>query len=126
MDRPNKTCPACCEEIARAAMRCSHCGTRQPDAPLMHRDLPGRVAGGVCTAISLQLNVDPLLVRVAFVLSLAFSFGLAFWAYALVWVLTPFEAEGRTPAAQAIDWLKGVFSKPVAAAPDGPGSPPQP
>ena len=54
-----------------------------------------------------------------------FLFGLVFWGYALIWVLTPFEAVGRTPAAQAADWLKGVFSKPVAPAPEGPGSPPQ-
>ncbi|MBK7858540.1 MAG: PspC domain-containing protein [Archangiaceae bacterium] len=107
----NKTCPACCEEIARRAIRCSHCGSRQPDAPLMHRALPGRVAGGVCTALSLQLGWDPVLVRVLFVLSLAVSAGLTFWGYALLWVLTPFEAEGQSPAAQTFDWLKHLFAR---------------
>lgn len=124
MDRPNKTCPACCEEIARAAIRCSHCGARQPDAPLMHRDVPGRIAGGVCSAIALQLNVDATLVRLIFVLSLAFSLGLVFWGYAIVWVLTPFSVDGQTPAVRAIDWLKSLFTKPAAA--EVTGSPPQP
>ena len=106
-----KTCPACCEEIARRAIRCPHCTSRQPDAPLMHRGLPGRVAGGVCAALSLQLGVDPVLVRVLFVLSLALSAGVAFWGYALLWVLTPYEPEGQTPLKREVDWVKGVFTR---------------
>ena len=67
--------------------------------------------GGVCAAISLQLGIDAVLVRVVFVLSLALSAGLTFWGYALLWVLTPFEADGAAPASQAMDWVKGLFSK---------------
>lgn len=107
----NKTCPACCEEIARRAVRCPHCTSRQPDAALMHRGLPGRVAGGVCAALSLQLGWDPVMVRVLFVLSLALSAGITFWAYALLWALTPLEPQGATPVAQAGEWVRGVFSK---------------
>jgi phage shock protein PspC (stress-responsive transcriptional regulator) len=110
-----KTCPACCEEIARRATRCPHCTSRQPDAPLMHRGVPGRVAGGVCAALSLQLGLDAVLVRVLFVLSLALSVGLTFWAYALLWVLTPLDADGPTPVKQASEWVKGVFSRADAA-----------
>jgi phage shock protein PspC (stress-responsive transcriptional regulator) len=120
MDRPNKLCPACCEEIARKAVRCPHCTSRQPDAPLMHRAVPGRVLGGVCAALSLQLGLDPVLVRVGFVVSLALSAGLVFWVYALLWVLTPFESDGPTPAVQAVEWVKGVFSKSSEPAPDSP------
>jgi phage shock protein PspC (stress-responsive transcriptional regulator) len=90
----------------------------------MHRDVPGRVAGGVCAALSLQLGLDPVLVRVAFVISLALSVGLVFWGYALLWVLTPFEVDGPAPAAQAVDWVKGLFNKPSAPEP-AEGSPPQ-
>lgn len=111
----NKTCPACCEELARRATRCPHCTSRQPDAPLMHRAVPGRVAGGVCAALSLQLGLDAVLIRVAFIVSLAFSAGLTFWAYALLWALTPFEADGKAPVSQASDWVKSVFSRADAA-----------
>ncbi len=106
-----KTCPACREEIARRASRCPHCTSRQPDAALMHRNVPGRVAGGVCAALSLQWGWDPVLVRVLFVLSLAATGGLAFWAYALLWVLTPYEADGSTPVKQGSEWVKGVFTR---------------
>jgi phage shock protein PspC (stress-responsive transcriptional regulator) len=110
-----KTCPACCEEIARRAVRCPHCTSRQPDAPLMHRGVPGRVAGGVCAAISLQLGWDAVLVRVLFVLSLAITGGLTFWGYALLWALTPLEPEGKAPISQAAEWVKGIFSRADAA-----------
>jgi phage shock protein PspC (stress-responsive transcriptional regulator) len=91
----------------------------------MHRDVPGRVAGGVCAALSLQLGIDPVLVRVAFVISLALSVGLAFWGYALLWVLTPFEVDAAAPAVQARDWVAGLFNKssfnkPSAPAEDSP------
>lgn len=108
---PKKTCPACCEEIARRAVRCPHCTSRQPDAPLMHRGVPGRVLGGVCAALSLQLGWDAVLIRVIFVLSLAFSAGLTFWGYALLWVMTPLDSDGKPPLNQGVDWLKNLFSK---------------
>ena len=111
MNGTSKTCPACGEEISRRAIRCSHCTSRQPDAPLMHRNVPGRVLGGVCAALSLQFGIDAVMVRVLFVLSLAISGGLTFWGYALLWVLTPFEVDGVAPAPRAVDWLKGLFSK---------------
>jgi phage shock protein C len=111
MDDAHKTCPACCEEIARKAIRCPHCTSRQPDAPLMHRGIPGRVIGGVCAAISLQLGWDPVFVRVMFILSLAFSVGLTSWAYVLLWVLTPLEADAKTPVQQATEWVKGIFAR---------------
>ena len=93
------------------ASRCPHCTSRQPDAPLMHRNVPGRVAGGVCAALSLQLGWDAVFVRVLFILSLAVTGGAAFWAYALLWVLTPFDADGSTPAKQSAEWVKGVFTR---------------
>ena len=77
----------------------------------MHRDLPGRLLGGVCSALALQFNVDPVLVRVVFAISLALSVGLTFWAYLMIWVMTPFRPDSHPPARQAIDWVKGVFSK---------------
>jgi phage shock protein PspC (stress-responsive transcriptional regulator) len=124
MDTANNTIPACAEEIARRAVRCPHCTSRQPDAPLMHRNVPGRVLGGVCAAISLQLGIDAVLVRVAFVVSLAVSAGLSFWIYGLLWVLTPFETDGVAPFVQAFDWLKRLFRGVDAETPSQGDNPP--
>ncbi len=91
----------------------------------MHRNIPGRVAGGVCAALSLQLGIDAVLIRVMFVLSLALSAGLSFWAYALLWLLTPYEADGQSPISQSFDWAKGILGRADAAlAPSSPGAPP--
>jgi phage shock protein PspC (stress-responsive transcriptional regulator) len=91
----------------------------------MHRNIPGRVLGGVCAALSLQLGIDAVLIRVVFVLSLALSVGLSFWAYALLWVLTPFEADGESPIVRSFDWAKGILGRADAAvAPSTGTSPP--
>ena len=106
-----KTCPACLQSIDLRAIKCSNCGSRQPDAPLMHRNLPGRVISGVCAALSLQFGWDPMLVRVLLVTSAALTGGMVLWAYALIWFLTPFEVRGKAPATRLFDWLTNLFSK---------------
>ena len=113
-----KTCPACLQSIDGRALKCSHCGSRQPDAPLMHRNLPGRVVGGVCAALSLQFGWDPMLVRVLIVTCAALTGGLVLWAYAVIWFTTPFDPRGRAPATRLFDWLSGIFSR--AEAPSTP------
>jgi phage shock protein PspC (stress-responsive transcriptional regulator) len=106
-----KNCPACFEAIDLRAIKCSHCAARQPDAPLMHRGVPGRVMGGVCAALSLQLGWDPVLIRVLLVSSIALTGGLALWVYGLVWFLTPFETLGRAPATRLADALSNLFGR---------------
>ena len=113
-----KSCPACLQSIDALAIKCSSCGSRQPDAPLMHRNLPGRVLGGVCAALSLQLGWDPVLIRVLLVVSIVATGALTLWAYALVWFLTPFDVQGKAPATRLIDWLSNLFSKPSVPSSD--------
>lgn len=116
----NKTCPACFQTIDARALKCAHCGSRQPDAPLMYRAQPGRVLGGVCAAISLQWGWDPVLVRVLMVVSIVATGFLSLWAYALIWFLTPFEPAGKPPATKLIDGLSNLFSRDgVPSSPDG-------
>ena len=104
-----KTCPACFQSIDSRALRCSGCGTRQPDAPAMHRDVPGRLLGGVCASIAMQFGWDVTLVRAVLVASLAFTAGMGVWLYAILWLLTPFEAQGKSPAHKAMDAVGGLF-----------------
>ncbi len=106
-----KNCPACLQSIDARAIKCSHCASRQPDAPMMHRNVPGRVLGGVCAALSLQFGWDPTLIRVLLMTCAALTGGLVLWAYALLWFLTPFDVLGKAPATRAFDSLSNVFSK---------------
>lgn len=46
---------------------------------------------GVCGGIAEYFNIDPLIVRVAF-LVLAICGSLGFWAYILLWLLAPKKA----------------------------------
>ncbi|HVE87119.1 MAG TPA: PspC domain-containing protein [Myxococcales bacterium] len=113
-----KTCPTCRSEIEAAAFRCPHCRARQPDVPPMHRDAPGRMLAGVCAAIGRELQIDVTLVRIAFALACLLSGGLAFGAYVMIWVLTPFQPGGRAPATRALDWLEGLLGSSTMPRPD--------
>lgn len=113
-----KTCPTCRSEIEAGALRCPHCRARQPDAPPMHRDAPGRMLGGVCAGLARELQVDATLVRVVFAAACLISGGLAFGAYIVIWALTPFQAGGRAPATRALDWLEGLLGSSTTPRPD--------
>lgn len=109
-DTTSKTCPACFKDIDSRATRCSFCTQLQGDVPGLSRDVPGRVAGGVCAAIAQHFNWDPTLMRVAFVVSLALLGPVPLWAYLAVWLATPFAAGGKAPLTRFIDALSNLFS----------------
>lgn len=111
---PTRTCAACATEIPERAEKCPRCRSRQPGAPPMHRGVPGRLVGGVCAMLARELGVDPLLVRIGFVLLAVLSLGVAFWGYVLLWLATPPSETEHAPAKRALDWLGGLFSSPQA------------
>jgi len=45
--------------------------------------------GGICAGISDFLNINVYWVRIAFLLSIVFSFGIAFWSYVILWLFLP-------------------------------------
>lgn len=62
--------------------------------PRLRRDPQTAVVAGVCSGLAQRLLVDPLVLRIAFVLAtLAGGVGLA--AYVVAWAAVP-AAEGRT------------------------------
>lgn len=107
-----KSCPSCRESIDTGAIRCPHCAQRQPDAPGFYRDVPGRLAGGVCAALALHFNWDVTVMRVVVVALAAVSGGVVFWAYLAFWVMTPFTREGRAPAQRLVEWAGELFAPP--------------
>jgi len=60
----------------------------------VHRDPQRGVIAGVCAGLADRLNVDPFLVRAAFVAAAAAG-GVGVIAYALAWLLIPAETTGR-------------------------------
>ena len=56
-----------------------------------------RVVAGVCGGIGRYLGVDPVLLRIAFIV-LALANGLGVIAYVVAWVAIPEERPGRQPA----------------------------
>ncbi|MEV0591968.1 ATP-binding protein [Nonomuraea cavernae] len=73
------------------------------DAPYrrMTRPMEGRLVGGVAQGLASQLKLDPVVVRLMFVL-LSVVDGVGFVAYAVLWMIVPREPhEGHAPAR---DW----------------------
>jgi phage shock protein PspC (stress-responsive transcriptional regulator) len=57
------------------------------------RSRKDRILGGVCGGVGNYLNIDPVIVRVIWAVSL-FIFGTGFLAYILGWILIPEEPIG--------------------------------
>lgn len=47
-----------------------------------------RKIGGVCGGLAEYFNIDPLLVRIAFIV-LVLGVGTGLWAYIILWLLAP-------------------------------------
>jgi phage shock protein PspC (stress-responsive transcriptional regulator) len=64
----------------------------------------------VCAGIAQQLQVDPTLVRVAFALLAVISIGLAFWAYVVLWAITPTARFEDPPLTKALEKVRRWWS----------------
>ena len=51
------------------------------------RSTTDRRIAGVCGGIARYLNIDPTVVRIIFLISILFGFGV--WAYLIVWIAAP-------------------------------------
>ena len=59
-----------------------------PPSKKLYRDPDSRIIGGVCGGLSYYLNIDPVLVRVLFFVSI-FLGGMGFWLYIILWLVVP-------------------------------------
>jgi phage shock protein PspC (stress-responsive transcriptional regulator) len=55
----------------------------------LYRDEQNKVLGGVCAGIANYLNLDPIIIRVLWIL----LFGISFFAYLLLWIAVPSSSE---------------------------------
>lgn len=80
-----------------------------PDAPAalpkLTRPLSGRVVAGVAQGAAAQLRLDPVVLRLAFVL-LTILNGLGILAYAALWMFTP--AQPKEAADKGRDWSQAT------------------
>ncbi len=63
-------------------------GMNQTVVKRLYRDPDNRIIGGVCSGLSYYVNIDMVLIRVIFAISL-FLGGLGFWAYIIFWIIAP-------------------------------------
>jgi phage shock protein C len=61
----------------------------------LYRSRSDRMIAGVCGGLGEYLAVDPVWLRLGFVM-LLFATGFGFWAYIILWIIIP--EEGREPA----------------------------
>ncbi len=63
----------------------------------LRRPLDDRIVAGVCSGIGRYLAVDPVLIRVGFVVLAALTWGAALLAYPVAWFLMPEEPAPAEP-----------------------------
>ncbi|MFI7546449.1 PspC domain-containing protein [Actinoplanes sp. NPDC049599] len=63
----------------------------------LRRPLDDRIVAGVCSGIGRYLAVDPVLIRVGFVVLAALTWGAAVLAYPIAWFLMPEEPAPTEP-----------------------------
>ncbi len=68
---------------------------RMASGKRLYRSRTDRLIGGVCGGMAEYLGIDPVLVRVLWVV-LALSFGAGILAYVLLWLVTPEEPREQT------------------------------
>jgi phage shock protein PspC (stress-responsive transcriptional regulator) len=61
----------------------------QPNQRRLYRSRNDRVLGGVCAGLAEHFNVDPLVMRVIWILLLCASFGVFLLIYVLMWIIVP-------------------------------------
>jgi phage shock protein PspC (stress-responsive transcriptional regulator) len=76
--------------------------TRQADTPQLCRPADNRMIAGVAAGVARALGVDPVIIRIGFVvLTLLGAFGVVL--YLAGWALIPDERSGRSLAADLLE-----------------------
>lgn len=87
---------------------------RTGGADAWYRNVPGRLGAGVCASLAAHFRWNVVVVRVAFVASLAITGGLACWVYLAFWALTPFNAGSKSLGQRLLGAIGPFFTTTVA------------
>jgi len=73
--------------------------TEQPPAPYkqLRRPLDDRMVAGVCSGIARYFGIDPVLVRIGFVVLAIVTWGVALVAYPVLMIVMPDERAAAAP-----------------------------
>ena len=55
----------------------------------LKRNVNNKVIAGVCSGLANEMGIDPLIVRLVFILSVLLGFGIGIIIYLLMWILMP-------------------------------------
>ena len=94
-------CPQCGREYGEKVNFCCHCGAAMFTPPLSSKKLTrskrNKKIAGVCGGIAEYADVDPTLVRVAWIM-LALFVGWGLVGYLIAWIIMPTEPAATEPA----------------------------
>lgn len=68
----------------------------------LYRSRSDRMIAGVCGGLGEYLNVDPVWIRLGFVLLLVGAAGAGFWAYLILWIIIPEEGRQVTAPGETV------------------------
>ncbi len=91
-------CTKCGKQIGADAVFCQYCGVRQTGAPVYTAAPPRRLVrsrydkkiGGVCAGVARYFDLDPLTVRLVWLLTFLLA-GTGGLAYIICWIVMPLE-----------------------------------
>jgi phage shock protein C len=55
----------------------------------LYRSRSSRMISGVCGGLAEYLNIDPVVVRLIFVITAIFGASIGFWVYIIMWIAVP-------------------------------------
>jgi phage shock protein C len=88
-------CNACGTQMGEAEVRCPACGRTVPTFVVQKRLVrprQGRKIAGVCAAFGNYFDIDPILIRLLWVVAVIFG-GTGLLAYLLAWIVIPEEPQ---------------------------------
>ncbi|ASB49303.1 PspC domain-containing protein [Alkalitalea saponilacus] len=77
------------EEIPESEFASAGSAGSNRSSKRMYRDIDDKVLGGVCSGLAAYFNLDPVFVRILFVLLTFFSFGTGLVVYIVLWIAVP-------------------------------------